>query len=168
MNQPHPDLIPLGFITKAHGIKGVLCVHLIHPDGESLRPGIKLTIVRSKSEPLKTLEIDQVLSGDRVQFKGIHDRTEAEKWIKSEIFIQRSDFIDIPDDEVYLSDLIGFSAVDLEGKPLGEVSGFTDNRAQILVELSSNVLVPFIKPFLVKIDEEAEQIVLDLPEGYDL
>ncbi len=66
-----------------------------------------------------------------------------------------------------MADLIGFEALDLEGKVLGRVTGFSDNRAQILVEIGE-MLVPFVKPILVKIDEDNRQIILDLPEGYDL
>ncbi|MEI6791453.1 MAG: hypothetical protein WCK42_09765, partial [Myxococcaceae bacterium] len=92
----------------------------------------------------------------------------AEKLAKTEIWVRRSDFKELASDEVYLADLIGFDAQDLKGEILGKVTGFSDNRAQILVEIAHKTLVPFVKPILIKIDEDNRCIVLDLPEGYDL
>jgi len=77
---------------------------------------------------------------------------------------------ELADDEVYLVDLLGAKAIDTDGNPLGEVTGFSDNRAQHLVEIKTaqgkKVLLPFIHPILQKIDEKNHLIVFDPPLGF--
>jgi 16S rRNA processing protein RimM len=156
-----PDWIILGYLTSAHGIKGALSYKLLHADSDCLREDLEIALV---SKAVKYLKIDQVLSGDRLMLAGIKDRTEAEKLAKTEIWVRRSDFQVLEDDEVYLADLIGFEAFNPEGKLMGLVTGFSDNRAQILVEIDHKTLIPFVKPILVKIDEENKKIVLDFDD----
>lgn len=151
-----PDWVLFGYVTRAHGIKGALSYQLLHPAGDCLRDGLEIALF-----PRGFFCITQLLPGNRLLLQGIVDRTEAEKLAKTEIWVRRSDFPDLSDDEVYLADLIGFEAVDTQGKTLGKISGFSDNRAQILVEIDHQILIPFVKPILVKIDELNQQIILD-------
>lgn len=153
-----PDWVLLGYVTRAHGIQGALSYQLLHADSDCLREDLEIALV---SKNIKYLKITQVLSGNRFKLEGINDRNEAEKLAKTELWVRRSDFGELAEDEIYLADLIGFMAVNTEGKVLGEVTGFTDNRAQHLVEINHKILVPFVKPILVKIDEENKKIILD-------
>ena len=162
MKQLTPDWIILGYLTSAHGIKGALSYKLLHADSDCLREGLEIALV---SKSVKHIKINQILSGDRLMLVGIHDRTEAEKLAKTEIWVRRSDFQELAKDEVYLADLIGFEAFNLEDKSMGQVTGFSDNRAQILVEINHKMLVPFVKPILVKIDEDNKKIILDFHDA---
>lgn len=166
MSQLPPDWILLGYVTRAHGIQGALAYQVLNTQSDCLREGLEIALLTKK--PPRYFKIQQILSGGRFLLEGLSDRTEAEKLAKTEIWVKRSDFREITSDEVYLADLIHFEAQDLKGQSLGIVTGFSDNRAQILVELNHKTLVPFIKPILIQIDEEKKRIVLDLPEGYDL
>ncbi|MBL4818956.1 MAG: 16S rRNA processing protein RimM, partial [Deltaproteobacteria bacterium] len=119
----------------------------------------------SRVKPGMTCQIAEVLSHDRILFKGITDRTEAEKLAGSEIWIKRSDFQEADSDELYLADLMGYEAKDINGKNLGKVTGFSQG-AQLLVELDNQLLIPFVKPIWVSINEEAKELIFDLPEGF--
>lgn len=153
-----PEWICLGKMGRAHGIEGALLCHLFHAKGEVLRPGLEVALVQR--EPRYFL-IDQVLSGSRLRLKGVLSRTQAELLANSEIWVRRSDFPQLSQDEVYLADLVGFQVLNLEGKELGIVSGFGDNRAQPLIELNQSLLIPFVKPILRSIDDANRTIVLD-------
>ncbi|MBH1988851.1 MAG: 16S rRNA processing protein RimM [Myxococcaceae bacterium] len=158
MNPLPPDWVCLGKVGRAHGIEGALICRLFHPDGEVLRPGIELALVQRE---VRYLSIEQILPGARVRLRSIDTRTQAEQLVNSEIWVRRTDFPDLAQDEIYLADLVGFSALNLEGKILGVVSGFSDNRAQTLVELNGSFLVPFVKPILCSVDEKTRTIFLD-------
>ncbi|MEI6805741.1 MAG: ribosome maturation factor RimM [Myxococcaceae bacterium] len=163
MSQLTPDWVILGYLTSAHGIKGALSYKLLHADSDCLREGLEIALVSPRW--VKRIKINQILSADRLMLMGIHDRTEAEKLAKTEIWVRRVDFQELPEDEVYLADLIGFDAFDLENKSMGQVTGFSDNRAQILVEIDHKTLIPFVKPILVKIDEQNKKIILDFHDA---
>jgi 16S rRNA processing protein RimM len=160
MSQQLPsNWILLGYVTRAHGIQGALSYQLLHEDSDSLREGIEIALI---SKGIRYVKIAQILSGNRLKLEGISDRTEAEKYTQTEIWVNRSDFQELPEDEIYLADLMGFEAVNTEGRTLGQITGFTDNRAQHLVEINHELLVPFVKPILVKIDEDNKKVILDI------
>src|SRR3989338_3812775 len=159
--------ILLGYLTRAHGISGALSYRLLHPESDCLREGLEISLSSSlKKGEQCGFKIRQILSGHRLLLEGITDRTAAEKLTKTEIWVKRSDLRELPPDEVYLADLIGFEAVNPAGDRLGQVTGFSDNRAQILVEIEG-MLVPFVKPILLQIDDENKKIILDVPQVFD-
>ena len=162
MSHLPPDWVILGYATRDHGIKGALSYQLLHADSDCLREGLEIALV---SKSVKYVKVLQILSGDRFILEGITDRTEAEKLAKTEIWVRRTDFQELEPDEIYLADLIGFEAVDLHGRTMGQVTGFSDNRAQILVELDHKIFVPFLQPILVKIDEDNKRIILDFHDA---
>lgn len=157
-----PDWVILGYLTSAHGIKGALSYKLLHEDSDCLREGLEIALVHKN---VRYFKIEHVLSGNRLMLAGIKDRTEAEKITKTEIWVRRTDFQELEEDEVYLADLIGFEVFNTENKPMGQVTGFSDNRAQILVEIDNKTLIPFVEPILAKIDEESRKIILDFPDA---
>lgn len=156
-----PDWVQLGFVTRAHGIQGAVSYHLIHDHGHTLRQGLKIALVSKKIEYYL---VERVIPGNRLILEGVRDRTSAEKLAKTEIWVARADFPELEDEEVYLADLIGFEALKPTGESLGKISGFSDNRAQILAEIDGRLLVPFVEPILVEIDEEKRQVVLDFDD----
>jgi 16S rRNA processing protein RimM len=161
------ELVLLGYVVKAFGIKGGVGVKLFNPDSQALRSGAKF-VLRLAKLPELSVQIDKVLDGNRVFFSGISDRTKAESLVGSEILIARSELPDIRDDEYYLCDLIGMK-VWVGSDCVAQVVGFSSNNAQTLLELSMlagyQVSVPLVDSIVKKIDLEKRLIVLDPPIG---
>ncbi|HMT13386.1 MAG TPA: ribosome maturation factor RimM [Aestuariivirga sp.] len=161
------DLVHLGTVRAAHGIKGHVKVEAFTERPENLgaygplftRAGKSLTVKRLKVTP------DMVI----VTFAGITDRTAAEALKGTELFVPRAALPAPKDDEIYLADLEGAKVFLDDGVLLGQVAGFHDYGAGPLVEIAvtgrtDTVLVPFARPFIAA--AEAGSVTLNLPEGY--
>lgn len=110
------------------------------------------------------------LSGAIAAFADLDTERRAEELIGLEFHIDRPDAHD--DDEFYLEDLIGFTAVARESgntpSCTGTLSDYFDNDANPLFELTiegRTVLVPAVEEFIARIDFEARTIHFLLPEG---
>lgn len=161
------DLVHLGTIRAAHGIKGHVKVETFTAKPENLGAygplvtgtGQRLTVKRLKVTP------DTVI----VTFEGLSDRTAAEALKGTELFVPRTALPAVGDDEIYLADLAGARVYLDDGALLGRVEGFQNYGAGPLVEVTvtgrkDTVLVPFAKPFIIS--AEAGSLTLALPEGF--
>lgn len=161
------DLVFLGYVTKAFGLKGGVAVKLFNPDSEALRVGLSLSLKRAQL--IRSLEISEILSGHRLFFKGITDRSSAEALATSEIYIARQDLPDIADDEVYLNDMIGMPVFLLSGDLVGKLLAFSTNCAQTLLEvqtLAGHVAsIPLVDAIVIDVDFENNKILIDPPDG---
>ncbi|MDS9950815.1 MAG: ribosome maturation factor RimM, partial [Planktomarina sp.] len=86
------------------------------------------------------------------------------------LFVRREDLPELPVDEYYYSDLIGFEVADTGGIFIGTVKTVVNHGADDLLEISipgasDTALVPFTKIFVPTVDMNAKKIVIDPPEG---
>lgn len=160
--------IYLGKVVRPHGIKGGLLVKLVNAASKSLRPGIQVHF-RLEKGTLKSFEVISFTAGRLLQIKGLEDRNVAETYVRSEVFIDRSDFPELKDNEIYLNDMLGFEVLSTNGDMIGEVTGFSDNTAQVLIEVKvpsgASAFIPYVKPLVQKVDTGARVIIVDLPLG---
>lgn len=168
------DLIIVGRIVKAHGIRGELKVlpETDDPDLlldiESIRVGehaghtIRLTLEHVRFQPSKKGLVALV------SFKEIKTRDDAETLVKSFLYIPESD-LKLDDDEFLLHDLIGCAVWDAEKGNIGSVKDVLEMPAQMvyLVERSGqpDVMIPAVDAFIEDIDLEARRIVIHAVDG---
>jgi 16S rRNA processing protein RimM len=104
-------------------------------------------------------------SGAVIHFDDIDTQRRAEEFLVGrEIFVQQSE--EVEDDEFYMEDLIGFTAV--VGKRRGELSDYYDSEANPLFEITLDGkahLIPAQEEFIAKIDFDKRLIKFVLPEG---
>ena len=104
-------------------------------------------------------------AGAVVHFDDIDTERRAEEFLVGrEIFIEDNDSEE--DDEFYMEDLIGFTAV--VGKRRGELSDYYDSDANPLFEITldgKEHLIPAQEEFIAKIDFDKRIIKFVLPDG---
>ena len=104
-------------------------------------------------------------AGAVVHFDDIDTERRAEEFLVGrEIFIEDND--NEEDDEFYMEDLIGFTAV--VGKRRGELSDYYDSDANPLFEITldgKEHLIPAQEEFIAKIDFDKRIIKFVLPDG---
>ena len=104
-------------------------------------------------------------SGAVVHFDDIDTQRRAEEFLVGrEIFMQEGD--EVEDDEFYMEDLIGFTAI--VGKRRGEISDYYDSEANPLFEITldgKEHLIPAQEEFIAQIDFDNRKIKFILPEG---
>ena len=161
--------IQLGVIGRAHGVRGLVKVtsHTADPaDLTAFGPlsdadGRELTL-RWKADGIA--EITRHIDGVAVK---LTDRAQAEKLTNTRLFIDRAALPPAEDDEYYLADLIGLSAVDPAGQPLGTVSVVHDYGAGASFEIigtGSPLLIPFTEACVPTVDIAAGRVVVVLPD----
>ncbi len=147
-------LLSVGFITKAHGLKGEVLVHLTTNRSERVDVG---TILSTKRGDLRVVESKAHTDRWRVRFDRIGDRTAAEAWHGVELFAAPLD----DDSALWVHEMIGASVVLVDGTAVGVVAEVEANPASDLLVLDSGSLVPLV--FVVSF--ENGRIVIDPPIG---
>jgi len=146
--------LEIGYLRKAHGVRGQVNVQLASDRSERLVPGARwfardgwLTVVTATPHQDRWL----------VTFREIHDRLGAQRYTNTPIYAEP---LDDPD-ELWVHELIGTPVVETDGTPRGTCVAVVENPAADLLELDSGALVPVV--FVT--EHSSERIVIDPPAG---
>ena len=150
------DLLQVGRVTKAHGLRGEVVVQLWTDLIERLDPGSVLSTARGNL----TVETARPFQ-DRwiVQFEGIVDRSQAEQLRGVEL---EAEAVEIPG-KLWVHELVGADVFDVTGTRLGSVRAVEANPASDLLVLETGGLIPL--RVVVRSDAAAGTLVVDIPEG---
>lgn len=134
---------------------------LLSPDGKSSRP--------------IELETHWLHKGRIVlKFAGINSISQAESLRGFDIAIPRAQRVLLDDDSIYIDDLVGCHVIDTGFAHAGDIGAITgvDREATstplLIVQSETskeNLLIPFAKAYLSKIDLDQKRIEMVLPEG---
>jgi 16S rRNA processing protein RimM len=107
-----------------------------------------------------------------LHFAGVESISAAETLKGLIVAVPRAERAALGEDEIYTGDLIGCALIDVAGSEpvtVGEIEGVdrTSGAVALLVVSSAagEVLVPFAKSFLRKIDLKTKRVEMALPEG---
>ena len=104
-----------------------------------------------------------------LKFAGVDSINEVENLRGLLVAIPRSERATLTGDSVYIGDLIGCEIVDLESAldPIGVVMAFDTEAGLLQVKRprGDEVMIPFAKAYLEKIDLADKRITMRLPEG---
>jgi 16S rRNA processing protein RimM len=168
------DLIQVGHITGAYGIRGGVRVTPYSMDADALL-SVKTWWIDKPS--LRTVQVRNAKyhSGDvTATLVDVTDREAAEALKGAKVQVSRADFPELPEDEYYWTDLIGLDTVNLQGEALGKVTDMMHNGAQSILRITPvpdpnaapdakapERLVPFVDQYVKTVDLQARTITLD-------
>jgi 16S rRNA processing protein RimM len=157
--------IAVGYVARAHGIRGELRVHL-HAPGSTALSGASSVFIDGVA-----FELEQARRADDawlVTLAGVRDRNRAETLAGKALEVERTD-LDLGADEFLVADLVGCACEDPQGAPLGVVHAVQHGPQDLLVirdpARKMECLVPLVSELVPAVDIEARRVVLDLPEG---
>lgn len=113
-------------------------------------------------------------TGDVVlHFAGVNSISEAEAQRGLIVAIPREERTALGEDEVYVGDLIGCALVDVAGdagRLIGEIEDVDRDAGPVALLVvkgvgGEEILVPFAKDYLRRIDVDAKRVEMALPEG---
>lgn len=157
--------IPIGYISRAHGINGEVVVASDSSDDVFVAGR---HFVSDRNEVLTVHRVRQGKHGRIVAFAEVHDRTSAETLRGRTLTIAAEDRRPLGDDEFWPEDLIGMEVVNDRGRRLGTVSEVELGEAQdrLVVETSAGVVhVPFVDDLVPEVDSVARVITVTAPAG---
>ncbi len=161
--------IQLGVIGRAHGVRGLVKITSHTADPADLTAYGPLSDAEGRFYALTwkadgVAEVARIVDGVPVK---VTDRNQAEKLTNTKLFIDRSALPPPDDDEYYLTDLIGLTAVDPAGKTLGTVSVVHDYGAGASFEIVGDgapLIIPFTAACVPTVDIAAGRLVVVLPD----
>jgi 16S rRNA processing protein RimM len=167
--------VALGVVTRAHGIRGELRVHLYNPESRALFEVDEISLTHPERVlSMSAARVEGVRPGPKgtllLRLEGVVDRSLAEAMQGAEICVPRS-LLPPPDEgEYYLRDLVGLTVTTAEGTSVGEVIEVCSYPTIDCLAVASEDgvrEVPMMEPWLVDIDLEAGRAVVgpldDLP-----
>ncbi|MFZ3358996.1 MAG: ribosome maturation factor RimM [Xanthobacteraceae bacterium] len=166
-----PDLVCLGQIGAAHGVRGEVRLHSFTAEPAAIADYGPL-----ETDDGRVFEIASLRPAKDhfvATFAGVADRNAAERLANTKLYVPRERLPE-PDepDEFYHADLIGLAVVDPAGQRLGTVVAVHNFGAGDLIEVRPDTgnktdLVPFNAANVPAVDIAAGKIVVDPAPGRD-
>jgi 16S rRNA processing protein RimM len=165
---PASEPIQVGYVRRAHGIKGAVIVRSLTDDPDRLAVGAAFATDSTEFPTLTITSIQPHKDGALVTLAGLVDRNTAERLRGVSLLIAPTDRRELGADEFWPEQLIGLVAVDARGEELGTVVDVVEGGAQDRLKVegrAGSFEVPFVAALIPEINIAVGRIVIDPPEG---
>ncbi len=164
------DMLKVGIITKAHGIRGEVRVFPTTDDPARFsRLSSVLVEAGGGVREAKVLGVKYSKNMVILKLEGIDDANEAERYRGRGLFVTRENAVELGEGEYFIADLIGLSVRSDEGEDLGELSDVLLAAANDVYVVRSRgggeILIPAIRDCVKKVDLDAGEMVVHLLPG---
>jgi 16S rRNA processing protein RimM len=170
MTDPGQTIIPVGYVRRAHGIRGDVVVRgLVEDASDRFVPAASFDTNENPPRVL-TIESSDASGADlRIHFEGVNDRNEAESLKGVQLVMDAADRRELAVGEWWPEELVGCAVTDVSGTAIGKVvevipAGAQD-RLVIVRPDGARAEVPFVDALVPQVDVVALAITVDLPEG---
>lgn len=164
------DLVIMGFVRGAFGVRGNLKVHADTEFVDSLFDYPVWWLGRDGNWTPYTFIDGQVQPKALVaQLEGVADRETAERMRGMQIAVPREELPEAEEGEYYWNDLIGLQVKNLQGVAFGSVSELMETGANdvLVVDDGANRrLIPFVDAIVSEVDLDAGHILVDWGADY--
>jgi 16S rRNA processing protein RimM len=164
---PDSARVLLGEITTVHGVRGDVVVRSFTADPADVTAYGPLESADGGSR--LTLALVRVTDrGVIARIAGVSDRTAAEAYRGTQLWVARSALPPAQEEEFYHADLVGLTAIGPDGAVIGTVAGVENFGAGDLLDvhltgLARSEYVPFTKAFVPAIDLAGRRLTLIMP-----
>lgn len=149
----------VGQIVNTHGIKGEVKVFPLTDDVNNFKR-YKKVLVGDQWMNIEGVKFQK----DRVILKleGITDMNEAETYKQKYLSIPREEEPELDEDTYYISDLIGCTVYDINGKDLGKIYDViqTKNNDVYWIEKPKQLLIPVLRDIVLEVDIEEKKVII--------
>lgn len=163
---PPEDLVELGVVRGAYGVKGWIRIAPHDVEATVLRATRRWWL--KQGDRVSGLEVTGVRrhgGGIVAKWLGCDDPETAERLRGALVHVGRGDFPALAEGQFYWVDLVGARVVNRAGFELGKVTGLRNNGAQDLLEVANDdqpeVLIPLVEPYVDAIDARGGLIRVD-------
>lgn len=164
------DLLQVGVITSTHGVRGEVKVFPTTDDPTRFKK-LKQVILDDGKQQID-LEIASVKFFKNMvilKFKGIDNINDVEKYRRATLLVTRENAVPLAENEYFIADLIGLSAVSDEGEELGTITDVLQTGANdvyvVTTPQKEEILVPAIRECILAVDLDARRMQIHLLPG---
>lgn len=172
---PHANSEPwvlLARIVRPQGRLGEVLADLLTDFPERLAARKHLVLLPATGKPREVTLEKHWLHKNRIvlKFAGVDSISDAETLRGMELAVSREGRAALTGDEVYIGDLIGCRIFDAgSGEEIGAIAHVEtqpETAALLVVERKDGeVLIPFARAYLKRLDVDAKRVEMALPEG---
>jgi tRNA (guanine37-N1)-methyltransferase len=166
------QLIGVGVIRKAHGIKGEASVEPLTDSVERLAELTDIYLVSPDRKSIRTARIDGTrFHGPRalIHLEGMDSPEQVRDLQSWSIEIAENQLRKLGEREYFIHDLIGLEVVDSNGKLLGETAEAQEGASGVLLTVRTaddrTFEMPFVAAICLEVDTDRKRMVVDLPAG---
>ncbi|MFO7866114.1 MAG: ribosome maturation factor RimM [Candidatus Aminicenantes bacterium] len=162
------NLVSIGRIAKARGVKGEL---KIHPFIHSPEPLFLSKVFIKKRNSIEKYRVESLRAAKDyflLKLEGVNSIEEAGLLAGAEVLVPESVLFPTEPGEYYHFQLIGCAVLTVEGSEAGEVTGIIPAGGNDLLQVRQDqreVLIPFSENICVEVDIPGKRIIIDPPEG---
>jgi 16S rRNA processing protein RimM len=163
-----PDYLIVGYLRRAHGVRGEMVME-IHTDfPERLKPETKV-FVGKDYQPMTIATARNHSEGLLIKLNGIDAPEEAARYRNQLVYVTAADRPPLPKGQFYVHELIGFEVVDEEDGLIGKLTEILQTGANDVYVVTrpdaSEVLLPVIPSVVLEIDADRRLIRVHLLDG---
>lgn len=163
------NFLVLGRVRKPHGLKGEVSI-TSYAESPLIFKKIKRVFLRQNNRPPKEYQIYKVREHGKfvlLRLEDVLDRDQAELLRGADILALKEE-VPKEEDEVFFEDIIGCSVYLPDMTYIGvvkDVKRYPQEIWEILDVDEKEILFPAIDEFVLKLDVEKGEIVIDPPKG---
>jgi len=165
------DCYKLGYLHKTHGIKGGLVIRTDFEFSDNLIEEWESIFIEIDGI-LVPFFIDQIKGKSEQEifiiFEDIDDESQAKIYTGRSVYIDKKDDPTQPQDDEFF-DWLTYSLIDKEEGLVGEIIELLEypgqNMLKVRTEEAQEIILPAIEDWIVSIDTETKEILVDLPIG---
>ena len=164
------DWVPVGDITKTHGLKGEVKLRPLVIDPSLVQGAHRIRIVGDDGEPTETVLEKVRGQGVRwiVKFKDCITIEEAQLLVGRSLEIYSEDFQPLPEGEYYWFQIEGLQVFDEEGRYYGTIEEIIvtgSNDVYVVRDGDKELLLPMIDSVVKSIDLKENKLIFHIIEG---
>lgn len=163
------DCYYLGKITKKHGFKGNLILHL-ETDEPELYQNMESVFIETNGmlvpfffETIGPHSKNKLL----VKFEDLTPE-EAEKLVNRSVWLPLDTLPELKDDAFYYHEIIGYKVIDSRKGEIGLIKNVNDSGIQALFEIDfdgKQILIPVVDDWILEVNKDEKFIRIETPDG---
>jgi len=163
------DCFQLGYIVKPHGIHGALTIYL-DTDNPDYYKELESVYVEFQRKLIPFFIDHMKLNGNRatVKFHDIEEIDQASLYKGCALYLPLDMLPHLANQQFYYHEIIGYIAIDRDRGELGEVKTIYEANGNDLFAVDykgKEVLIPIRDEFIIELNKQAREILLELPDG---
>jgi 16S rRNA processing protein RimM len=163
-----PVYLVIGFLRRAHGVRGEIIMDLHTDFPERLRSGRQL-FVGEDHKPITLAGARPHAKGMLVKFNGVETPEDAGQMRNQWVYVRASDMPRLPEGKLYQHELFGFQVVDENENPLGELVEIIETGANDVYVVRDGsgreLLLPAIPAVVLETDVARRVMRVHVLEG---
>ena len=163
-----PVYLVVGFLRRAHGLRGEIIMDLHTDFPERFATGRKL-FVGEERKPMTLSSSRPHAKGMLVRFKDVETPEDAGQLRNQWVYVKSTDVPSLPEGKLYQYELFGFEVVDESGEILGELVEIIETGANdvyvVRNESGKEILLPAIPSVVLETDSSRRLMRVHLLEG---